>query len=81
MLYAIVRLEQAGSQNVIRSDALRRHPLCAPMSHPTYHRTLRALLDSGLLIPAPGARNGAYSLAHGALARIAPGLADGGIPA
>lgn len=61
MLCAFVGLERAGD-GVVRSEDLRKHPLVAPMTHPTYHRTLRALIDMGLIRPDPRTGNGSYLL-------------------
>lgn len=60
LLYAFVRLACVGQP--VRSDAIRSHPLVAPMTHPTYHRTLRALLDMGLVSHADGTRSRSYVL-------------------
>lgn len=60
LLYAFVRL--GGMGMAVRSDAIRSHPLVAPMTHPTYHRTLRALLDMGIVSHAEGTRSRSYVL-------------------
>jgi hypothetical protein len=60
LLYAFVRLSTVG--HPVRSDAIRSHPLVAPMTHPTYHRTLRSLLDLGFVSHAEGTRSRSYVL-------------------
>lgn len=60
LLYAFVRLGAPGQP--VRSDAIRSHPLVEPMTHPTYHRTLRSLLDMGLVSHAEGTRSRSYVL-------------------
>lgn len=60
LLYAFVRLASMGQP--VRSDAIRSHALVASMAHPTYHRTLRSLLDLGFVIKASGARRRSYVL-------------------
>ena len=61
MLYAFARLGPCG--RAVRSDAIRSHELVVSMTHPTYHRTLRSLLDKGLVRHAEGTRSRAYVLA------------------
>ena len=60
LLYAFVRLAAVGQP--VRSDAIRSHPLVATMTHPTYHRTLRSLLDLGFVAHAEGTRSRSYVL-------------------
>jgi hypothetical protein len=62
LLYAFVRLAPPGQP--VRSDAIRSHPLVASMTHPTYHRTLRSLLDQGYVSHAEGTRSRSYVLVN-----------------
>jgi len=60
VLYAISRLSQIDSS--VRSEAIRAHPLVAAMTHPTYHRALRALVEKGLITHKPNTKAGTYIL-------------------
>lgn len=51
VLYAFRRLMDASVP--VRSDALRAHPLVERMTHPTYHRALRSLMEKEFISHAP----------------------------
>lgn len=61
ILFAFVQLAAWGHS--VRSVAIRSHPLVAPMTHPTYHRTLRSLQELGFVAQTEGTRSGYYALA------------------
>lgn len=61
ILYA-VRLLAVDSDGVIRSEAIRKHSLCAKIPTPTFHRGLRSLIDKGFVARAPKTRARAYVL-------------------
>lgn len=42
-----------GLNGRVRPAQLKQHPLIADLTHPTYHRILRNLLDGGLIEYAP----------------------------
>ncbi|NNK78026.1 MAG: hypothetical protein HKP40_04860 [Litoreibacter sp.] len=44
----------------VDSNEIRKHPMVAPIAQATYHRTLRALLDMGLLQRANGSKAKSY---------------------
>lgn len=60
VLYAVRRLTD--DHGTARSDAIRAHPLVAAMTHPTYHRALRSLVEKGFLEHAPDTLAGAYMI-------------------
>ncbi len=64
VLYAVRRLTEGRAS--ARSEAIRAHPLVATMTHPTYHRALRSLVEKGYLDHAPETLAGAYiiGIAH-----------------
>ncbi|MGO4852749.1 hypothetical protein [Phaeovulum sp. W22_SRMD_FR3] len=62
LLYAIERLAQVAVP--VRSEDMRQHPLVSHMTQPTFHRTLRGLLERGLLMRAADAKTGRYMLAQ-----------------
>jgi uncharacterized membrane protein len=47
VLAAIVLSGGAGA--MVKPGDLRRHPLAAGLTHPTYHRTLRGLMEKGII--------------------------------
>ncbi len=51
-----------GPGDVIESDALRNHELVRRQAQATFYRTLRTLLDQGLLDRASGSRAKSYVL-------------------
>ena len=50
----------AGSDGVARSDNIKGHSLVFEMTQPTFHRSLKNLLDRGLLAHAPSTKAGSY---------------------
>ena len=50
----------AGSDGVARSDDIKGHSLVFEMTQPTFHRSLKNLLDRGLLAHAPSTKAGSY---------------------
>ncbi len=50
----------AGSDGVTRSDDIKGHSLVFEMTQPTFHRSLKNLLDRGLLAHAPSTKAGSY---------------------
>ncbi|MFY0690514.1 MAG: hypothetical protein JXR14_01175 [Paracoccaceae bacterium] len=46
--------------NAVGSNEIRKHPMVAPIAQATYHRTLRGLLDMGLLQRAEGSKAKSY---------------------
>lgn len=62
ILYAM-RLLSDGDGQVVRSDAIRDHSLCSKIPRPTFHRSLRSLIEKGLVERAPKTRARAYVLA------------------
>ncbi|MBD3678284.1 MAG: hypothetical protein HUJ27_07765 [Rhodobacteraceae bacterium] len=48
--------------DVIRSDEIRSHKLIQSIAQATYHRSLRALVDKGLLRRAEGSKAKSYVL-------------------
>lgn len=61
LLYAMSALSSDGA-NELRSDDLKRHPLCRKLSHPTFYRALRSLLDKELVSRSGPRKTGTYSL-------------------
>lgn len=50
----------ADSNELVHSDAVKRHPLLAPMSRPTFYRALKELVDKDFLINAGRCKDGRY---------------------
>lgn len=48
------------SDGVARSDDIKGHSLVFEMTQPTFHRSLKNLLDRGLLAHAPSTKAGSY---------------------
>lgn len=70
ILYA-VRLLADVPDGITRSDALRNHCLCVRIPTPTFHRTLRSLIDKGFVARAPRTRARAYVLGPNAVSETA----------
>ncbi|MDT8856610.1 hypothetical protein RNZ50_16590 [Paracoccaceae bacterium Fryx2] len=71
VLYAISRLSVGGLP--VRSEAIRVHPLVAGMTHPTYHRALRALVEKGCISHAPNTKAGSYIIDDSRLSSLDQG--------
>lgn len=61
LIYAMSALTADG-QETLRSDEMKRHPLCRRLSHPTFYRALRALLDKGYVSRSGPRKTGTYHL-------------------
>ena len=61
VLYALRRLSAQTGQ-IVRSELIRNHTLVKEMSQPTFHRSLRALIEKGYIQSAPMRKAGAYVL-------------------
>lgn len=70
ILYA-VRLLSDVPDGIARSESIRNHSLCAKIPTPTFHRTLRSLIDKGFVARAPRTRARAYVLGPNAGSGIA----------
>ena len=55
-----------GTSDFVKPADLRRHPLAAALTHPTYHRAVRSLLERGMITySAEGNGGRGYALARG----------------
>ena len=59
-VFYAVQIVIAGSDGVARSDDIKGHSLVFEMTQPTFHRSLKNLLDRGLLAHAPSTKAGSY---------------------
>ncbi|MBV0913939.1 hypothetical protein [Anianabacter salinae] len=59
VLYAMHALS-ADQGEVVRSDAIKSHPLCDGIPPASFHRTLKTLISLGFVQPAPHRKTGAY---------------------
>lgn len=50
----------ADVDQVVHSDAMRRHPMLVPMARPTFYRALRDLVDRGFLVNSGRRKDGRY---------------------
>jgi DNA-binding MarR family transcriptional regulator len=63
ILYAFqLAVGDGGPDTVVHSDTVRSYPTVAQITHSTYHRALKSLLDRGLIRHAPNRKAGAYVL-------------------
>ncbi|MEM9635884.1 MAG: hypothetical protein AAGA50_31490 [Pseudomonadota bacterium] len=67
LLYAAQSLSN-DSNEFIRSDDLRNHPLLKSMTQPTYYRSLKRLLELGFIEPPSGKKTGLYRVNFGIVA-------------
>ncbi len=67
LLYAVDSLFD-NDASPVRTEALRAHALVKEMPQATFHRSLRSLLDQGLIELATGRRAGAYVVRRSAKA-------------
>ena len=57
-----------GTTDFVKPTELRRHPLSAALTHPTYHRAIRSLLQRGCITySAEGTSGRGYALFHAAM--------------
>ncbi|WP_181892949.1 hypothetical protein [Falsiruegeria mediterranea] len=54
--------ETSDKQTVCSTELVREHPTVQRISQPTFHRTLRKLLDKGFITPARDVAFGVYAL-------------------
>jgi hypothetical protein len=50
----------ADANHLVYSDAVKRHPMLAPMARPTFYRALRELVDKGFLANTGRRKDGRY---------------------
>ncbi len=62
VLYAI-QIAFNSVNGVAKSDDIRNHMLLQKMTQPTFHRSLKALIDKGFVGHAPRTKAGSYVLA------------------
>ncbi|MGR3314337.1 hypothetical protein [Roseovarius indicus] len=61
LIYTMSALSSDGHEN-LRTEDMKKHPLCQNLSHPTFYRALRTLLDKGYVSRAGSRKTGTYSL-------------------
>lgn len=50
----------ADENELVHSEAVKRQPLLAAMSRPTFYRALKELVEKGILVQANQSRDGRY---------------------
>ena len=62
VFYAVVSVIEANSnrEGVAKSDDIKSHLLVQGMTQPTFHRSLKSLLDMGLIERAANTKAGSY---------------------
>ena len=71
LLYAMSAMSSDGTDE-LRSDDMKRHPLCQELSHPTFYRTLKSLLEKGIVSRSGPRKTGTYSLKIPRLDQVGP---------
>lgn len=61
VLYA-VQVAASNAKNIAKSDDIRSNTLLASMTQPTFHRSLKSLIQKGLVGHAPNTKAGSYIL-------------------
>lgn len=61
LIYAFSEVALTSGKS-IRSEEVKRHPLCEPFTHATFYRSLKSLVEKGIIARSGPRKTGTYSL-------------------